>query len=92
VKPCSPSCANKQTGGGQQRNEALAAHAHLTAEAAIPFRIFNDLKVLESDDSEMVPRRGLEPPRPCDRQHLKLVRLPIPPSGHGVGGALSLHG
>ena len=34
----------------------------------------------------MVPRRGLEPPRPCERQHLKLVRLPIPPSGHGVGG------
>ena len=34
-----------------------------------------------------MPRRGLEPPRPCDRQHLKLVRLPIPPSGHGVGGA-----
>ena len=31
----------------------------------------------------MVPRRGLEPPRPCERQHLKLVRLPIPPSGHG---------
>ncbi len=37
---------------------------------------------------KMVPRRGLEPPRPCDRQHLKLVRLPIPPSGHGVGGGL----
>ena len=36
----------------------------------------------------MVPRRGLEPPRPCERQHLKLVRLPIPPSGHGVGRAL----
>jgi hypothetical protein len=34
----------------------------------------------------LVPRRGLEPPRPCERQHLKLVRLPIPPSGHGVGG------
>ena len=36
----------------------------------------------------MVPRRGLEPPRPCERQHLKLVRLPIPPSGHGVGERL----
>jgi hypothetical protein len=36
----------------------------------------------------MVPRRGLEPPRPCERQHLKLVRLPIPPSGHGVGARL----
>ena len=32
----------------------------------------------------MVPRRGLEPPRPCERQHLKLVRLPIPPPGHGL--------
>ena len=30
----------------------------------------------------MVPRRGLEPPRPCERRHLKTVRLPIPPSGH----------
>ena len=30
----------------------------------------------------MVPGRGLEPPRRCQRQHLKLVRLPIPPSGH----------
>jgi hypothetical protein len=38
---------------------------------------------------KMVPRRGLEPPRRYQRQHLKLVRLPIPPSGHGVGGALS---
>ena len=56
-----------------------------TAVASIPFRIFNDLEEnsdFESDDSEMVPRRGLEPPRPCERQHLKLVRLPIPPSGH----------
>src|SRR3954470_666995 len=37
--------------------------------------------------TKMVPRRGLEPPRPCERQHLKLVRLPIPPPGHGVGRA-----
>lgn len=35
----------------------------------------------------MVPGRGLEPPRRCQRQHLKLVRLPIPPSGHGVDDA-----
>ena len=33
------------------------------------------------EDGSLVPRRGLEPPRPCERQHLKLVRLPIPPSG-----------
>src|SRR3954453_19027017 len=30
----------------------------------------------------MVPRRGLEPPRPCERQHLKVGGLPIPPPGH----------
>lgn len=29
----------------------------------------------------MVPRRGLEPPHRCQYQHLKLARLPIPPSG-----------
>ena len=35
----------------------------------------------------MVPRRGLEPPRPCGHWHLKPARLPIPPSGHcGVRG------
>ena len=33
----------------------------------------------------MVPRRGLEPPRPCDHYDLNVARLPIPPSGHGVG-------
>jgi hypothetical protein len=43
----------------------------------------NDLEVSEVREKEqMVPGRGLEPPRPCERQHLKLVRLPIPPSGH----------
>ena len=35
----------------------------------------------------MVPRRGLEPPRPYGHQHLKLARLPIPPSGHVIGKA-----
>ena len=33
-------------------------------------------------EQKMVPGRGLEPPRRYQRQHLKLVRLPIPPSGH----------
>lgn len=31
-----------------------------TAEAAVPFRIFNGLDGLDSDESEMVPRRGTE--------------------------------
>ena len=44
----------------------------------IPFR--NHRRVSPAD--KLVPRRGLEPPRPCERQHLKLVRLPIPPPGH----------
>ena len=39
---------------------------------------------------QMVPRRGLEPPRPCERRHLKTVRLPIPPSGHGCSRSSSL--
>src|SRR5438094_7469924 len=30
----------------------------------------------------MVRKGGLEPPRSCDRQPLKLVRLPIPPLPH----------
>ena len=37
---------------------------------------------------KMVPGRGLEPPRRYQRQHLKLVRLPIPPSGHYDVGQL----
>src|SRR4051812_33990380 len=28
-----------------------------------------------------MPRRGLEPPCPCGRYHLKVVRLPISPPG-----------
>ena len=34
------------------------------------------------DFSYVVPRRGLEPPWPCDRYHLKVVRLPISPPRH----------
>ena len=30
----------------------------------------------------MVRKGGLEPPRSCDRQPLKLVRLPVPPLPH----------
>ncbi len=31
---------------------------------------------------KLVRKGGLEPPRSCDRQPLKLVRLPIPPLPH----------
>src|SRR5215204_3223279 len=34
--------------------------------------------------SRMVRKKGLEPSRPCGRQPLKLVRLPIPPLPRGV--------
>ena len=33
-------------------------------------------------DSKM-PRRGIEPPRDCSHQPLKLARLPVPPPGQG---------
>ena len=32
--------------------------------------------------SFQVPRTGFEPAHPCERCHLKAVRLPISPSGH----------
>ena len=38
----------------------------------------------------LVPRRGLEPPRPCGHQHLKLACLPITPPGQGVLRARNL--
>ncbi len=40
-------------------------------------------------DLIMVPRRGLEPPRPCGHQHLKLACLPISPSGQDRGANIS---
>ena len=33
----------------------------------------------KKQEQEMVRKGGLEPPRSCERQPLKLVRLPIPP-------------
>ena len=33
-------------------------------------------------DCFLVPRRGFEPPSPCERYHLKVVRLPVSPPGH----------
>ena len=38
----------------------------------------------ETAFSRHVPKTGLEPAWGCPRQHLKLVRLPIPPPGHAA--------
>jgi hypothetical protein len=37
----------------------------------------------------LVPRGGLEPPRPCGLRILSPLRLPISPSGHGAGRSVS---
>lgn len=53
---------------GEQQNDAVAKTV-LTNAPPVFFK--------------MVPRRGLEPPRPCEHQHLKLACLPISPPGQG---------
>ena len=52
-----------------------------TAALSLPFSLFREFS---DTKSEVVPMRGLEPPHPCEYQHLKLARLPIPPHGHVV--------
>ena len=47
-------------------------------ELSLPFRMLGGT---DMQNLQMVPRRGLEPPRPYGHQHLKLARLPIPPPG-----------
>ena len=42
------------------------------------------------DLSTLVPRTGFEPAHPCERCHLKAVRLPISPSGHFKQGLVIL--
>ena len=37
----------------------------------------------------MVRKGGFEPPRSCERQPLKLVRLPVPPLPHVTKAVLS---
>jgi hypothetical protein len=34
--------------------------------------------------SNMVPKKGLEPPHPCEYMDLNHARLPIPPLRHGI--------
>jgi site-specific DNA recombinase len=57
-------------------------HGFRTAETAIPFRIFNDLEDLESEDSVMVPLAGLEP------AHLSILDFESSASTNFTTGAL----
>ncbi len=67
------------------RNPREKAGRSGTIQGPIPldFCGFNTLFGMFREE-QMVPRRGLEPPRRFQRRHLKTVRLPIPPSGHGA--------
>lgn len=47
-----------------------------------------NVPVIEKD--RMVPGAGIEPARPCGREILSLLRLPISPSGQHEAGAMSL--
>ncbi len=47
-----------------------------TAQTSLPFSLLSDL---EGGKSEMVPKRGLEPPQDCSHMNLNHARLPIPP-------------
>ncbi len=53
-----------------------------TPDLSLPFKMLDNFF---DDKNVMVPRRGLEPPRPCGHQHLKLACLPISPPGHNLG-------
>jgi hypothetical protein len=35
------------------------------------------------DSRDLVPKKGLEPPHPCEYMDLNHARLPIPPLRHG---------
>jgi hypothetical protein len=37
----------------------------------------------------LVPKRGLEPPHPCEYMDLNHARLPIPPLRHGMQSGLN---
>ncbi len=43
-----------------------------------------DLRYLREIPCEMVPKRGLEPPRPDGHYTLNVARLPIPPLRHAL--------
>ena len=66
--------------------ESKAASGHEAAPCGggarreIILEISNDVSGIRKS---LVPRRGLEPPRPFGHWHLKPARLPIPPPGHG---------
>ena len=83
--PVAPRTSRHAIGSSQARTTAVTS-----AQFMEYFGGFHNLQRTAAKGC-LVPRRGLEPPRPCERQHLKLVRLPIPPSGHGMPPKSGLH-
>ena len=63
---------------GQRRNNARKAATEPVWRRGLGMRRVRYRRILWC-------RRGLEPPLPCENYDLNVARLPIPPSGHGVG-------
>ena len=60
---------------------ATCSHGAILNENLAGYRVTSQRKSTHSWEV-LVPRRGLEPPRPLGHWYLKPARLPIPPSGH----------
>jgi len=65
-------CQWMPAGAGGFRFWATNSKTDLTVRSKLP--ILNDL----------VPKKGLEPPHPCEYVDLNHARLPIPPLRHGT--------
>ena len=94
VRPCRPAPAN--TGHAKIGQRALAKRlrrvlctsalapctSHIAPRTPHPAPL-----CARAQGDPMVRRRGLEPPRGCPHQPLKLTRLPVPPPPHAGFGA-----
>jgi site-specific DNA recombinase len=65
--------------------------ARLNEAVALIYSLDNSFSEKENGQTEsifdlstLVPRTGFEPAHPCERCHLKAVRLPISPSGRAL--------
>jgi hypothetical protein len=58
----------------------------MSAQHALSYVFIEYFGPIRTDpEKQLVPRRGLEPPRPKGHYDLNVARLPIPPSGHEKG-------